>query len=51
MSKRIATYQITDKNPVSDDEEEYSNSSETERENNQADEKELKRRQYSRLIT
>ena len=46
MSKRIATYQISDRNPVgpSDDEEEYLNSSESERENNRADEEELRQR-------
>ena len=46
MSKRIATFQISDRNPVdpSDDEEEYSNSSESERESMRADEEELKQR-------
>lgn len=47
MSKRIATYQISDRNPVdpSDEEDEnYSNSSGSERESYRADEAELKQR-------
>lgn len=47
MSKRIATFQISDRNPVDpsdSEEEEYYNSSASERESTRADEEELRRR-------
>lgn len=46
MSKRIATYQISDRNPVdpSDNEEEFMNSSGSERESNRANDEELRNR-------
>lgn len=48
MSKRIASFQISDRNPVdpSDEEENYSNSSGSEREE-RASEQELRQRKYS----
>lgn len=55
MSKRVATYQISDRNPVdpSDeddgiDNEEYFNSSETE--NGRAKEEELRQRKYRKTL-
>lgn len=47
MSKRIATFQISDRNPVDpndSEEEEYLNSSGSERESNRAGEEELRQR-------
>lgn len=52
MSKRVATFQISNRNPVdpSDEEENYSNSSGSERDE-RANEQELRQRKYLKKIT